>query len=58
LAYTCGGADLGHVLSNSGEKFETGNGLVSGDWHFSMVHCRDIFAAIAGQVCDERTRKM
>jgi hypothetical protein len=26
--------------------------------HFSMVHCRGMFAVIVGQVCDERTRKM
>jgi hypothetical protein len=31
LAYTCGGVDRGHKLSNSSEKFEAGNALVSGD---------------------------
>ena len=35
LACTCGGADRGHMLSNSGEKFASGNAFVSGDWRRS-----------------------
>src|ERR1700692_611881 len=31
LACTCGGAGRGHMLSNSGEKFEARNAFVSGD---------------------------
>src|ERR1039458_6377663 len=35
LACTCGCADRGHMLSNSGEKFAAGNAFVSGEWRSS-----------------------
>jgi hypothetical protein len=37
LACTCGGADRGQMLSNSGEKLAAVNGLVSGDGHGSAL---------------------
>jgi hypothetical protein len=63
LACTCGGANRGHVLSNSGERFAVGNGFVSGDWRSSRwctvevssqrLWCKSVMSV--QERCDEKS---
>src|ERR1039457_7281312 len=63
LACTCGGADRGHMLSNSGEKFAAGNAFVSGDWRSSRwctvevsshrLGCKSVMSV--REKCDEKS---